>query len=135
MDIHVSTDNTIHGDERVIEVAEKYGNSPAQIAIAWLLSKPGVCSPVVGVSRVEQIEHHGDSEPAVMLATSFSHPAVVPVGYGVPTGARHALFRAFIPSCHRDNPSKPSKLCTKTRPWTTNSAHGPAKTKWKEKRP
>jgi aryl-alcohol dehydrogenase-like predicted oxidoreductase len=41
---------------RVIEVAEKYGKKPAQIAVAWLLGKPGVVSPVVGVSKVEQLE-------------------------------------------------------------------------------
>ncbi len=42
--------------DRVIEVAEKYGKTPAQIAIAWLLSKPEVHAPVVGVSRLEQLE-------------------------------------------------------------------------------
>ena len=41
---------------RVAEVAEKYGKKPAQIAIAWLLGKPGVVCPVVGVSKVEQLE-------------------------------------------------------------------------------
>ena len=41
---------------RVIETAEKYGKTPAQIALAWLLSKAGVTAPVVGVSRVEQID-------------------------------------------------------------------------------
>jgi aryl-alcohol dehydrogenase (NADP+) len=51
-----------HGDhvfpvaERVIEVAAKYGKTPAQIAVAWLLHKPGVTSPVVGVSKVSQLE-------------------------------------------------------------------------------
>lgn len=42
--------------DRVIEIAQKYGKTPAQIAIAWLLSKPGVHAPVVGVSRVEQLD-------------------------------------------------------------------------------
>jgi aryl-alcohol dehydrogenase-like predicted oxidoreductase len=42
--------------DRVVEVAEKYGHSPAQIAVAWLLSKPGVCAPIVGVSKVAQLE-------------------------------------------------------------------------------
>jgi aryl-alcohol dehydrogenase-like predicted oxidoreductase len=41
---------------RVIETADKYGKTPAQIALAWLLSKPGVTAPVVGVSRLEQLE-------------------------------------------------------------------------------
>ncbi len=42
--------------DRVIEVAAKYGNTPAQIAVAWLLSKSEVTSPVVGVSKVEQLD-------------------------------------------------------------------------------
>jgi aryl-alcohol dehydrogenase-like predicted oxidoreductase len=42
--------------ERVSEVAAKYGRAPAQIALAWLLSKPEVHAPVVGVSRLEQLD-------------------------------------------------------------------------------
>jgi aryl-alcohol dehydrogenase-like predicted oxidoreductase len=42
--------------DRVIEVAKKYGRTPAQIAVAWLLGKPGVVSPVVGVSKLSQLE-------------------------------------------------------------------------------
>ncbi len=41
--------------DRVIEVAEKYGKSTAQISVAWQLSKPGVACPVVGVSKVSQV--------------------------------------------------------------------------------
>ena len=42
--------------DRVVEVAEKLGRSPAQVALAWLLSKPEVKAPVVGVSRIPQLE-------------------------------------------------------------------------------
>jgi aryl-alcohol dehydrogenase-like predicted oxidoreductase len=41
---------------RVGETAAKYGRSPAQIALAWLLGKPGVVAPIVGVSKVEQLD-------------------------------------------------------------------------------
>ena len=41
---------------RVVEVAERLGHTPAQIAIAWLLSKPEVTAPVIGVSRIEQLD-------------------------------------------------------------------------------
>jgi aryl-alcohol dehydrogenase-like predicted oxidoreductase len=41
---------------RTSEVAERLGKAPAQVALAWLLSKPGVVSPVVGVSRIEQLD-------------------------------------------------------------------------------
>ena len=42
--------------DRVGEVADKHGVSRAQVSIAWLLGKPGIAAPVVGVSRVAQIE-------------------------------------------------------------------------------
>lgn len=42
--------------ERVIEVAGKYGKKPAQIALAWLLNKPEITAPVIGVSRVAQLD-------------------------------------------------------------------------------
>ena len=42
--------------DRVAEVAEKYGKTPAQIALAWMMNKPEITSPVVGVSKIPQIE-------------------------------------------------------------------------------
>ena len=42
--------------DRVIEVAERCGHTPAQIALAWLLSKPDVTAPVVGVSKISQLD-------------------------------------------------------------------------------
>jgi aryl-alcohol dehydrogenase-like predicted oxidoreductase len=36
---------------KVGEVAEKRGISRAQIALAWLLSKPGITAPIVGASK------------------------------------------------------------------------------------
>ena len=42
--------------ERVVEVAGKLGVTPAQVALAWLCNKPEIHAPVVGVSRVEQLD-------------------------------------------------------------------------------
>lgn len=51
---------TAGADERVIaalgEVAETLGLSRAKVALAWLLSRPGITSPIVGVTKVEHIE-------------------------------------------------------------------------------
>ncbi|MGY9057946.1 MAG: aldo/keto reductase [Alphaproteobacteria bacterium] len=41
---------------RVVEIAEKLGHTPAQIAVAWLLNKPEVTAPVVGVSKISQLD-------------------------------------------------------------------------------
>jgi len=41
---------------RVVEVAEKIGHTPAQVAVAWLLNKPEITAPVVGVSKISQLD-------------------------------------------------------------------------------
>jgi aryl-alcohol dehydrogenase (NADP+) len=42
--------------ERVLELAGKRGVPPAQVALAWLLTRPGVTAPIIGASRREQLE-------------------------------------------------------------------------------
>lgn len=41
---------------RLGEVAEDKGVSRAQVALAWLLSKPAVTAPIIGASRTEQFD-------------------------------------------------------------------------------
>jgi len=41
---------------RLIELAEKRGANPAQLAIAWLLRQPGVTAPIIGATRLEQLD-------------------------------------------------------------------------------
>jgi aryl-alcohol dehydrogenase (NADP+) len=41
--------------QRAQEVAEGRGVSPAQIALAWILSKPGVTAPIIGASKVNHL--------------------------------------------------------------------------------
>lgn len=42
--------------ERVIEVAAAHGCSPAQIALAWMLHKPGIDSPIIGATKIQHLE-------------------------------------------------------------------------------
>ena len=42
--------------DRVKEVAANHGVKPAQIALAWLLHKPGITAPIVGCSKMYQLE-------------------------------------------------------------------------------
>jgi 1-deoxyxylulose-5-phosphate synthase len=42
--------------DRVVEVAGRRGVSPAQIALAWVLRQPGVTAPIVGASKMEQLD-------------------------------------------------------------------------------
>ena len=42
--------------DRAAEVAAARGVTSAQIALAWLLHKPGVTAPIVGATKVEQLD-------------------------------------------------------------------------------
>jgi aryl-alcohol dehydrogenase (NADP+) len=42
--------------DRAAQVAARRGVQPAQIALAWLLSKPGVTAPIVGASKAHHLE-------------------------------------------------------------------------------
>ncbi|HET9322342.1 MAG TPA: aldo/keto reductase [Gaiellaceae bacterium] len=42
--------------ERAAEVAAERGVSSAQVALAWLLHKPGVTAPIVGATKIEHLE-------------------------------------------------------------------------------
>jgi aryl-alcohol dehydrogenase-like predicted oxidoreductase len=48
--------------ERVVEVAGRHGVARAQVALAWLLQKPGVTAPIIGASK----PHHLDDAIAAL---------------------------------------------------------------------
>jgi aryl-alcohol dehydrogenase-like predicted oxidoreductase len=41
--------------ERVAEVAAGRSVSPAQVALAWLLQRPGVTAPIVGATKATHL--------------------------------------------------------------------------------
>jgi aryl-alcohol dehydrogenase-like predicted oxidoreductase len=52
---------------RVVHLAEQRGVSPAQVALAWLLHKPAVSAPIIGASKLPQLE-----QAVAALAISLS---------------------------------------------------------------
>lgn len=40
----------------LLEVADELGKTPAQVAINWLLQRPGVTAPIIGARNMEQLE-------------------------------------------------------------------------------
>ena len=42
--------------DALFAVAEETGKTPAQVAINWLLQKPGVTAPIIGARNLEQLE-------------------------------------------------------------------------------
>ncbi len=49
------TEKKLQITDVVTAVAGEIGRSPAQVAINWLLSRPGIVSPILGARQIEQI--------------------------------------------------------------------------------
>jgi 1-deoxyxylulose-5-phosphate synthase len=54
--------------ERVAEVAGERGVPPPQVALAWLLHKPGVTAPIVGATKLAHLEDALASEKLTLSA-------------------------------------------------------------------
>jgi aryl-alcohol dehydrogenase (NADP+) len=69
-------------DEAVIDavrqVAERRGVKPAEVAVAWLLSKPGVTAPIVGATKAGHLE---DPIKAVQTALSAEEVSILEGAY------------------------------------------------------
>src|SRR6202522_1898961 len=55
-DSQYDTDADFDVADRLAEVAAARGLPPAQVALAWLLGKPGVTAPIVGATRTRHID-------------------------------------------------------------------------------
>jgi aryl-alcohol dehydrogenase-like predicted oxidoreductase len=64
--------------EAVKQVAAKRGEPPARIALAWLLSKPGVTAPIVGATK---LAHLDDAVAAVAIELSADEVAILEAPY------------------------------------------------------
>jgi aryl-alcohol dehydrogenase (NADP+) len=42
--------------DRLVEISEQRGDDPTAVALAWLLHKPAVVSPIVGMTKVEHLD-------------------------------------------------------------------------------
>jgi aryl-alcohol dehydrogenase-like predicted oxidoreductase len=68
--------------DRAAEVAAQRGVTGAQVALAWLLHKPGVTAPIVGATKLEHLEDAlaaetlslGDDEIAQLEEPYVPHP-------------------------------------------------------------
>jgi aryl-alcohol dehydrogenase (NADP+) len=63
---------------RVVELANRRGVKPTQIALAWLFSKPAIAAPIVGTS---QLSHLDDAVEALKITLSPEDIAFVEQPY------------------------------------------------------
>ncbi|MDZ8107660.1 MAG: aldo/keto reductase [Nostoc sp. DedQUE12a] len=79
--------------DRVVELAQKRGVKPAQIALAWLLHQPGVTAPIVGATKIEHLKEAveavdlklSDEERKYLEEPYRPHPIL---GHQYPSGNR-----------------------------------------------
>ena len=64
--------------DRLVEIAQKRKVSQAQIALAWLLSKPAVTAPIVGATKAQHLE---DAIASVSLHLSADEIAAIEEPY------------------------------------------------------
>src|SRR4051794_32192359 len=58
--------------DRVVEVAAERGVTAPQVALAWLLSKPGVTAPIVGSTKLHHLEDALAAEQLTLTADEIS---------------------------------------------------------------
>jgi 1-deoxyxylulose-5-phosphate synthase len=73
--------------DRVVELAAARGISAAQVALAWLLQRPGVTAPIVGATK---LEHLDDAVAAEQLALDADEVARLEEPYVPHAIAGHA---------------------------------------------
>ena len=66
--------------QRVSDVAEKRGIPMAQVALAWMLSKPFITAPIIGATRLEHLE---DAVAAMSVKLTAEEIRQVEEGYQV----------------------------------------------------
>ena len=50
------------------EIARAHDATPAQVALAWVLSKPGIAAPIVSATKLEQLYQLIDGAPVTLSA-------------------------------------------------------------------
>jgi len=54
-DLYYQADDFAVAD-RLQEVAREHARKPTQIALAWILSRPGITAPIIGASKMEHLD-------------------------------------------------------------------------------
>ena len=70
--------------DRLTEIAKNRGIQNAQVALAWILTKPGVSSPIIGASKLPHLDqaiaalevHLDESEIKALEEPYEPHPVL-----------------------------------------------------------
>lgn len=59
--------------DRLKELSEKYGKTPAQLALAWILAKPGVTAPIIGATKMYQLDESLEAVEIELAAEDITY--------------------------------------------------------------
>ncbi len=92
-------------------VSDKVGETPARVALAWVLSRPGVDTALMGVSRVSQVHDNIAATDLVLpkallakLDAATAPEAAMIYGLFTPAGRQNVVFGGSAVSSHRAPP-------------------------------
>lgn len=90
------TEHTKAIADAVVAVADETGFTPSQVAISWVLSQPGVVSPIIGARTLKQLD---DNLGAGLVQLSAEHLERLSTA----SQTTHAFPFAFLrsPDCNR----------------------------------
>lgn len=77
--------------ETVSDVAAKIGRSPAQVALRWVMNRPGVTSTILGARTLEQL---GDNLGALDLALDPEQTARLDAVSEIELGFPHDMVQS-----------------------------------------
>jgi aryl-alcohol dehydrogenase-like predicted oxidoreductase len=88
-----NTEHTWKVIDTLIAVASETNKSPAQVALNWLLNKPGVTAPIIGARNMEQLENNIGASgwtlaPDCMARLDQVSAKPLPYPYGTIVGAQ-----------------------------------------------
>ena len=104
-DERYNTDADFDVVDRLVAVAAERGAPPAQVALAWLLSRPGVTAPIIGATR---LGHITDAVAASQLTLTQEEVRRLEEPYRPPPRPRTQLIRrvgAFLDRAARGCPA------------------------------
>lgn len=81
----------------VKRVADEIGETPARVALAWVVGRPGVASTLMGVSRADQVT---DNTAALSLVLPPEHRAALDE---ISDGNQAFLYGLFQPAVRNAN--------------------------------
>jgi aryl-alcohol dehydrogenase (NADP+) len=84
--VYYNSDADFAVAERVSALAERQGVTMAQVALAWVLARPGVVSPIVGATRMNHLE---EAVGALDLTLSAEDMAFLEEPYQPKRSAEH----------------------------------------------